>query len=51
MAEAGELAQISIVRAGMRLWNTSADVFEKGPNIEPAMQQAPCCDAPLSVQR
>ena len=50
-AEAGELAQAFIVRAGMRLWITSADVSEKGPNKEPGMQQAPCCDAPLSVQR
>ena len=51
MAEAGELAQASMVRAGMRLWSTSADVSEEGPNKEPAMQQAPCCDAALPVQR
>ena len=44
MAEAGELAHASMVRAGMRLWSTSADVPEEGPNKEPAMQQAPCCD-------
>ena len=50
MAEAGELAHASMVRAGMRLWSTSADVPEEGPNKEPAMQQAPCCDAALSVQ-
>ena len=51
MAEAGELAQTSMVRAGMRLWSTSADVPEEGPGKEPAMQQASCCDAALSVQR
>ena len=51
MAEAGELAQTSMVRAGMRLWSTSADVPEEGPDKEPAMQQVPCCDAALSVQR
>ena len=51
MAEAGELAHASMVRAGMRLWSTSADVPEEGPNNEPAMQQTPCCDAALSVQR
>ena len=38
MAEAGELTQTSMVRAGMRLWSTSADVPEEGPNKEPAMQ-------------
>ena len=45
MAEAGELAQASMVRAGMRLCSTSADVSEEGPNKEPAKQQAPCCNA------
>ena len=30
MAEAGELAHASMVRAGMRLWSTSADVSEEG---------------------
>ena len=49
MAEAGELAQASMLRAGMGLWSTSADVSEEGPNKERAMQQAPCCDAALSV--
>ena len=51
MAEAGELALASMVRTDMRLWSTSADVSEEGPNKEPAMQQAPCCDAALSLQR
>ena len=51
MAEAGELAHASMVRAGMRLWSTSADVPEEGSNKEPAVQQTPCCDAALSVQR
>ena len=51
MAEAGELAQASMVRAGMRLCSTSADVTEEGSNKEPAKQQAPCCNAALSVQR
>ena len=50
MAEAGELAHASMVRAGMRLWSASADVSEEGPNKEPAMQQAPRCDAALSVR-
>ena len=51
MAEAGELAHASMVRAGMRLWSTSADVSEEGPKKEPAMQQTPCCGTALSVQR
>ena len=37
MAEAGELVHASMVRAGIRLWSTSADVPEEGPNKEPAM--------------
>ena len=37
MAEAGELTQTSMVRAGMRLWSTSADVPAEGPNKEPAL--------------
>ena len=51
MAKAGELAHASMVRAGMRLWSTSADVSEEDPNKEPAMQQTPCCDAALCDQR
>ena len=42
MAEAGELAHASMVRAGMRLWSTSANVSEEGLDKEPTMQQAPC---------
>ena len=51
MAEAGELSRASMVRAVMGLRSTSADVPEEGPDEQPAMQQAPCCDAALSVQR
>ena len=31
MAEAGELVHAFMVRAGIRLWSTSADVPEEGP--------------------
>ena len=51
MAECGQLARPSRVGAGMRLWSTSANVTEKGPDEQPAIQQAPCCDAARSVQR
>ena len=51
MAEGGQLARASRVRAGMGLWSTSANVPEKGPDGHPAMQQAPCCDAARSVER
>ena len=47
----GELAHASMIRAVMRLCSTSADVPQEGLDREPAMQQAPCCDAALSVQR
>ena len=46
MAEAGELAHASMVRAGMRLWSTSADVSEEGPKKEPAMPQTPAVVRP-----
>ena len=51
MAEAGELAHASMVGTVMGLRSTSADVPEEGPDEEPAMQQASCCDAAVSVQR
>ena len=42
MAEGGQLARAPRVGAGMRLWSTSANVLEEGPNEQPAMQQARC---------
>ena len=51
MAECGQLGRASGTGAGMRLRSTSANVPEEGPDEQPAMQQAPCCDAARSVQR
>ena len=47
MAEAGEIIHASMVRAGMRIRKSSADVSEEGPDKKYAMRQAPCCDAAL----
>ena len=47
MAEAGEIIHASMVRAGMRIRKSSADVSEEGADKKYAMRQAPCCDAAL----